>query len=103
MEVLKHGWKWKEDNGIAECRCGCEFKYDDSDLRTTERFAIDIDGSHKYALLMGGITSNKCIEGYDILICPECGDMISMGLKYRKEYNGETAHKRDDGTVIYIG
>ena len=51
---------------------------------------------------MGGITSNKCIEGYEVLICPECGNMMSMGLKYRKEYNGETAHKRDDGTVVYV-
>ena len=64
---------------------------------------MDINGRHKYALLMDGITSNKCIEGYEVLICPECGNMMSMGLKYRKEYNGETAHKRDDGTVVYMG
>ena len=69
---------------------------------STIRFAMDIDGRHKYALLMDGITSNKCIEGYEVLICPECGNMMSMGLKYRREYNGETVHKRDDGTVGYI-
>lgn len=70
MEILKHGWKWKYDNKITECKhCGCEFKYDEIEDYTTPHIVND-EGE------VLAVWKHKGVQ------CPECGHWVEVIMEW---------------------
>lgn len=70
MEVLKHGWKWKYDNKITECKyCECEFKYDKI-VEYTKPYIRNDKGEVVCSTIHNGVQ------------CPECGHWVEVIMEW---------------------